>query len=124
VALKILIVEDNTDSRDLLNYYFSSQGFKVVTATNGAQGFMMAQAEKPDIIITDIFIPVAGGLEMIKQVQLHPEIAAIPIVIYTAQTMEAAQKAIQAGALKAFYKPIDLNDMIQYIKAVLHNSPN
>jgi CheY-like chemotaxis protein len=122
LSFKILIVEDNTDSRNLLNHYLSSKGFRVVTANNGAEGFTMAQAEKPDLIISDIFMPIAGGVEMIRQIRLEPEIANTPIVLYTAQTWGSAENAIQAGANKAFYKPIDLEEMSQYIITVLNTS--
>jgi CheY-like chemotaxis protein len=122
VSFKILIVEDHTDSRNLLNHYLSSKGFRVLTARDGAEGFTMAQAEKPDLIISDIFMPIAGGVEMIRQIRMEPEIANTPIVLYTAQTRGSAENAIQAGANKAFYKPVDLEEMVQYITTVLNTS--
>jgi CheY-like chemotaxis protein len=121
VSFKILIVEDNRDSRNLLNYYLLGKGFCVVTAQNGAEGFILAQTEKPDLIISDIFMPVTSGIEMIRKIRLQPEIAGIPIVLYTAQTRESAENAILAGACKAFYKPVDLEEMVQYITTVLNN---
>jgi CheY-like chemotaxis protein len=117
VFFKILVIEDNTDSRNLLNYWLSGKGFTVVTANNGAEGLTLARAEKPDLIITDLFMPIVGGVEMIRQIRSEPEIANIPIVLYTAQILESVEKAIQAGANKAFYKPVDLDELIQYIAA-------
>jgi CheY-like chemotaxis protein len=122
MSFKILIVEDNTDSRYLLDQYLSCKGFRVLTARNGAEGLTMALTEKPDLIISDIFMPMAGGVEMIRQIRLEPEIANTPIVLYTAQTQGSAENAIQAGANKAFYKPIDLEEMSQYISTVLNTS--
>jgi CheY-like chemotaxis protein len=122
VSFKILVIEDNTDSRNLLNFWLSGKGFAVVTASDGAEGLTLARAEKPDFIITDIFMPVVGGVEMIRQIRSEPEIAHIPIVLYTAQILESVEKGIQAGACKAFYKPVDLDELIQYITMVLNNS--
>jgi CheY-like chemotaxis protein len=121
VSFNILIVEDNTDSRNLLHFCLTSKGFNAVTANNGAEGLNMVQAEKPDLIITDLTMPNGSGVEMIRQIRSNPETANIPIVIYTAQVLESAEKAIQAGASKAFYKPTDLDEMIQYITAFLNN---
>jgi CheY-like chemotaxis protein len=66
VSFKILIVEDHTDSRNLLNHCLLSKGFRVLTAMNGAEGLTIALSEKPALIISDIFMPIAGGVEMIK----------------------------------------------------------
>jgi CheY-like chemotaxis protein len=122
VSFKILIVEDNSDSRNLLNLCLSNKGFHIVTANNGTEGLSLAQAEKPDLIITDIFMPITGGVEMIRQIRAEPELALTPIVLYTAQILESVENAIQAGANKAFYKPLDIDEMIQYISVILNNS--
>jgi two-component system, OmpR family, alkaline phosphatase synthesis response regulator PhoP len=115
VSLKILVVEDNADSRNLLHFYFTSQGYQVVTACDGTEGLYMTKAEKPDVIITDLTMPNLDGVEMIKQVRSEAETSLIPVVVYTAFGSELTEAAIQAGANKAYSKPFDLDEMVQFI---------
>jgi CheY-like chemotaxis protein len=115
VSNKILIVEDNTDSRNLLHHLFTGKKYGVSTAVDGAEGFYMAKAEKPDLIITDLMMPNVDGVDLIKQLRAEPETADIPIVIYTAFGLgETAQEALNAGANRLFSKPFDLDDLIQF----------
>jgi CheY-like chemotaxis protein len=116
---KILVVEDNTDSRNLLHFYFTSQGYNVVTAGDGTEGLYMTKAEKPDVIITDLTMPNLDGVEMIKQLRAEPETSQVAIVVYTAFGSDLTESAMQAGANKAFSKPFDLDDMVQFIGDLL-----
>jgi CheY-like chemotaxis protein len=115
VSLKILVVEDNLDSRNLLHFFLITKGHEVNTSVDGAEGLYMAKAEKPDLIITDLTMPNLDGIEMIKQIRNEPLTADIPIVIYTAFGSESAALALQAGANKTFDKPFDLDNLIQYV---------
>jgi CheY-like chemotaxis protein len=79
----------------------------------------MAKVEKPDLIITDLMMPNVDGIELIKRVRAEEAIANVPILIYTAYSTETIAPAIEAGANKSFYKPVDLDDMLLYIKELL-----
>jgi CheY-like chemotaxis protein len=120
LAFKILIVEDQTDSRDLLLYYFTTRGFRVVTASDGSEGFNVVRAEKPDLIITDLTMPKVGGVEMIKQIRSEPENASLPIVVYTAYGKGFIESALQAGANKVFSKPVNLEKLAQSVNEFLN----
>jgi CheY-like chemotaxis protein len=119
MSFKILIVEDNPDSRNLLHFLLTTKGFNASTAVDGAEGFYMAKVEKPDLIITDLTMPNVDGIELVKQIRAEPEIADIPILVYTAYSMDTVEPAIQAGANKSFYKPVDLDEMIAHINELL-----
>jgi CheY-like chemotaxis protein len=116
---KILVVEDNTDSRNLLHFYFTEKGYTVITAIDGAEGLYMTRAEKPDLIITDLTMPNLDGVEMISLIRAEPEIAGIPIAVYTAYGKELCQAAIQAGASQAFSKPFDLDNLNDFVSDLL-----
>ncbi|MEK6322287.1 MAG: response regulator [Acidobacteriota bacterium] len=66
---KILVVDDNLDTRELTHLHLTTEGFTVVAASDGREGLYMAGAELPDLIITDVSMPGLDGVEMVKQVQ-------------------------------------------------------
>jgi two-component system, cell cycle response regulator DivK len=119
MSFKVLIVEDNPDSRNLLHFLLTSKGFTVATAVDGAEGFYMAKVETPDLLITDLMMPNVDGTELIKQIRAEAEIAAMPILVYTAYSAEMLEIAIAAGANQTFYKPVDLDKMLEHIQELL-----
>src|SRR5205085_5988142 len=84
MAKKILIVEDNFDMREVLDLYFKTEGFDVVSACDGREGLYMARAAPPDLMITDLDIPNLDGISLIKELRMGPEFADIPIIVFTA----------------------------------------
>jgi CheY-like chemotaxis protein len=120
MPFKILVVEDKTDSRDLLQFFFTTRGFHVVTASDGAEGLHITQAEKPDLIITDLTMPNGSGVEMIKQIRSEPGIAHIPIGVYTAYGKDYIDSAIEVGANKVFSKPVNLEKLARFVTEFLN----
>jgi len=99
---KILLVEDNEMNRDMLSRRLVRNGFEVVVAVDGGQAVTMAAAEKPDLILMDMSLPVMDGLEATRQVKAAPETRSIPIIALTANALvEDREKALAAGATMA-----------------------
>ncbi|MBI3654254.1 MAG: response regulator [Acidobacteria bacterium] len=121
MSAKILIVEDNTDSRELLEIFLTTRGFQVLTAGSGSEGFYLAQATQPDVIITDLTMPNGSGLEMIKQIRATQETAHIPIAIYTAYSKSFIASALEAGANKIFSKPVNLEKLARFAAETLNH---
>ena len=119
---KLLIVEDNTDTRDLLHHYFTNAGFTVVTGVHGGEGIYMAKAEKPDLILTDISMPTMDGIDMIRQIRADTETAEIPVLVFTAYGSSTTEEAIDAGATQAFYKPFDFDELTKIVRAMVGKS--
>jgi CheY-like chemotaxis protein len=115
IHFKILVVEDNADSRELLHFLLLSKGFNVSTAVDGVEGLYMAKVEKPDLIITDLTMPNMDGIDLSKNIRSEPEISAVPIFVYTSSGSESTEPAIRAGVNKVFYKPVDIEKMIDFI---------
>jgi two-component system alkaline phosphatase synthesis response regulator PhoP len=67
MPLKILVVEDNTDTRLALHHYFKNAGYEIHTAVDGEEGLYMAKSELPDLIITDIAMPKLDGMDYDKE---------------------------------------------------------
>jgi DNA-binding response OmpR family regulator len=122
MSLNILIVEDNQDTRDIMRVYFTFSEFKVLTAVDGNEGFRKAKTEHPHLIITDLSMPKLDGVEMIKQLHNDSETAGIPILIFTAKGSGIATDGLNAGALKAFYKPLDFDALVDEVKTLLEST--
>ncbi|MFN7928117.1 MAG: response regulator [Blastocatellia bacterium] len=117
---KILLVEDNEMNRDMLSRRLSRQGFEVVIAVDGAAGVAQAQAERPDLILMDMSLPVIDGWEATQQVRANVSTAHIPVIALTAHAMAGdREKALAAGCDDYDTKPIELPRLLEKINALL-----
>lgn len=121
---KILVVEDNLDTRELIHLQLTTEGFNVVIAANGREGVYMAGAEHPDLIITDIQMPELSGLAMITQLREQPQFENIPILVLTAFGDVEIDAAIRAGANRAMNKPVLLEALTDEVREMLAESGN
>src|SRR5829696_4546826 len=105
---KILIVEDNELNRDMLSRRLIRRGYEVVTAVDGATGMSSAAAEKPDIILMDMGLPVIDGWEATRRLKADPQTNAIPVIGLTAHAMsDDRDKALANGCDDYDTKPIE-----------------
>jgi CheY-like chemotaxis protein len=82
----ILIVEDEPDEVSYLNALFEDNGFGVITAVNGQDGFERAKSQHPDLITLDISMPEESGVRMFRDLQNDPTTSGIPVIIITGIT--------------------------------------
>jgi len=87
--------------RELFHLYFTTIGFAVVTASDGLEGLYQARAERPDVVITDVFMPGLNGFEFIRELRADPELKDLTIIALTAGTQENRDEALKAGADRA-----------------------
>lgn len=119
--IKILLVEDNVDNRDMLLRRLERKGFSVVLAVDGQDGVNKAREETPDIILMDMSLPVIDGWEATKQIKSDAAIANIPVIALTAHAMSGdREKALAAGCNEYDTKPIDLARLLGKIEALLN----
>lgn len=117
---KILLVEDNEMNRDMLSRRLEKRGYTVVLAVDGAAGIAQAKAEKPDLILMDMSLPVIDGWEATKQIRADAEIAATPIIALTAHAMSSdREKCLQAGCDDFDTKPVELPRLLSKIEEML-----
>ena len=120
---KILLVEDNEMNRDMLSRRLERRGYKIVMATDGAEGVAMAKAEQPALILLDMSLPIVDGWEAARQLKAAPETRAIPIIALTAHAMAGdREKALEAGCNDYDTKPIELPRLLEKISALLPGS--
>jgi two-component system cell cycle response regulator DivK len=120
---KILIVEDNEMNRDMLSRRLARRGYAVVTAVDGEQGLVAAEAERPDLILMDMSLPVMDGWEATRRLKAESATQAIPVIGLTAHAMTGDRdKAMAAGCDDYDTKPVELPRLLEKIEALLGRS--
>jgi CheY-like chemotaxis protein len=121
---RVLYVEDNDDNVYMLKLRLELEdGFEVLVAGDGAAGVAMAAAERPDLVLMDLNLPVVDGWEATRRLKADPGTRDIPIVALTAHAMAGdREKALAAGCDGFDTKPIDLERLLGKIRAVLERS--
>jgi CheY-like chemotaxis protein len=120
---KILIVEDNEMNRDMLSRRLARRGYSVVTAVDGEQGLVAAEAERPDLILMDMSLPVMDGWEATRRLKAESTTQAIPVIGLTAHAMAGDRdKAMAAGCDDYDTKPVELPRLLEKIEALLGRS--
>ena len=118
--MKILLVEDNEDNRDMLSRRLARRGYEVIIAEDGARGVAIAMSDKPDLILMDMSLPVIDGWEATRQIKATPEISRIPIIALTAHAMAGDRdKALASGCDDYDTKPIELQRLLRKMETLL-----
>jgi two-component system, cell cycle response regulator DivK len=120
--LKILLAEDDGDLRALYGYMLAAAGYKVNAVRNGLEAFAEMQVNRPDVLVTDIAMPVLSGLDLIVAVRLNDELADLPVVAITSFGEDICELARTAGATDAIDKPTELERMREVVDAAVSRS--
>ncbi|MEE8598937.1 MAG: response regulator [Dehalococcoidales bacterium] len=111
---KILIVEDDPKNQKLFRDILEKVGYKTILASDGEQGVQLAQAERPDLILMDIQLPVKDGLTATREIKENPETSHIPVWALTAMAMKGDEELVQAAGCDAYIsKPVQLTNLIE-----------
>jgi len=114
---RILLVEDNDLSRDMLSRRLARRGYEVLLAVDGAQAVEVARAERPDVILMDLSLPVMDGWEATRRIKHAPETHAIPVIALTAHAMASdAAQAREAGCDDVDTKPVELERLLEKVE--------
>lgn len=116
----VLVVEDNEDFSHFLSQELGRIYNKVLTAKDGIEGAMMAEAENPDIIVSDVMMPRMNGTDMCRRIKENIETSHIPIILLTAwSTDEGRAEGYKAGADAYIAKPFDMEVLLARISNLL-----
>ena len=114
----ILIVDDESDIRELLKYNLQKDGFSVSTARNGTEAIVKAD-QKPDLIILDVMMPELDGWDVARQLKKKNSTSAIPIIFLTAKSTEADEVlGLELGAYDYIIKPISIPKLLARVRNV------
>lgn len=116
----ILIVEDNEMNRDMLSRRLKRKGYDISIAVDGQEGIDMMRADKPDLVLMDMGLPVMDGWTATSTAKADDDLKSIPIIALTAHALEQDRiKAMDAGADDFDTKPVNLNRLLEKISALL-----
>ena len=116
----ILVVDDEQDLLDLIEYNLRHEGFDVLKAENGQDGIRIAREHRPALLLLDIMMPQMDGIEVCDKMREDPELKSIPIIFLTARSDEKTEiEGLNKGADDFITKPISTSKLISRIKAVL-----
>lgn len=117
---KIVLVEDDVDLHALLKYNLEKEGFQLVGSHTGKGVVELCAREKPDLIILDIMLPDADGLDICKRLRSRAETQAIPLIFITARASETDRiVGLELGANDYIVKPFFVREVIARIKVQL-----
>ena len=119
--IRVLYVEDNDDNVYMLKMRLELlDDFEVLVAENGEIGCAKAIAEKPDVIVMDLELPVVDGWEATRRLKKNPETRDIPVIALSAHALAGSrEKALAAGCNEFDTKPVDFDRLVTNIRRVL-----
>jgi two-component system alkaline phosphatase synthesis response regulator PhoP len=116
----ILVVDDEKDLLDLIEYNLKKEGFDVLKAENGEEGIAVAKEKNPDLVLLDIMMPKMDGMQAVEEMRKDDQLKNIPIIFLTARSDEKTEvEGLNKGGDDYITKPISTTKLISRIKAVL-----
>lgn len=121
---KILIVDDDQDTRQLLKIRLAAAGYETAFAADAVTAIAAVRKEQPDLILLDMGLPGGDGVVVMERLKTFPALAHIPVVVVSAREQSSTQtRATDAGAQAYVQKPIDNEELLAAISSALGTSP-
>ena len=117
MSKRILIVEDQEDLRAILRDFLKASGYETVEAVDGGEGVDRARADRPDLILMDIQLPVLDGYEATRQIKADPSLKATPVIAVSSFAMKGDEEKARASGCDGYvtkpYSPVKLLRVIR-----------
>jgi DNA-binding response OmpR family regulator len=114
--LNVLIIDDESSLREFYALGLRLEGCTVRTAENGAEGLMLADEERPDVIVLDLMMPGLNGFEVCDKLRQKPDCASTAIIVVSAKSYKSdIDKAMELGADAYLVKPFDIHDLFRVV---------
>jgi DNA-binding response OmpR family regulator len=124
MAKKILVVDDDHDTREMLCLSFRAAGYQTDSAGNGAEGMKKARSFSPDLIILDLMLPEMDGFIICEELRREPATSTVPIIMLTAMPGELARVVgLAAGATEYINKPFETQQLLRRVHRHLSVPP-
>lgn len=114
---KVLVCDDDVDILDMTGMLLEFAGFRVITQINSRKMIDQAIAERPDVMLIDIWMPLPGD-QLTKEIKLTPQLAKIPVILFSA-AVDGRIIAKEAGADHFIEKPFDVDNLAAIINSVI-----
>jgi CheY-like chemotaxis protein len=120
---RILLVEDNDFSRDMMSRRLRKRGFEILLACDGYEAIQQGLSQQPDLILMDLSLPMMDGWNASSQLKQMPETRSIPIIALTANAMQGdRERALKAGCDNYIAKPVKLDELLAMMRQYLPDS--
>lgn len=117
---RILIADDEPHIRRLVSFTLGKSGYEVIEACDGGEAVSRARAEKPDLILMDVMMPVMTGFDAVRALKQDPETADIPVVMLSAKSQRTeVAEGLDCGATEYICKPFTPKDLVQRVGEIL-----
>lgn len=117
---RILVIEDEGDILEALQYTLNREGYRVTGARDGEEGLARARTDFPDLILLDLMLPKMDGMEICRRVKGDPALRTIPVIMVTAKgEVDDVVAGLEAGADDYIAKPFSNKELLARIKAVI-----
>ena len=121
----VLVADDEEDIRALVAFRLERSGYEVITAADGAEALTLATTRLPDLIVLDMMMPKATGLEVTRSLRGQDSTKEIPVILLTARAQEAdVASGFEAGADDYVKKPFSPMDLQQRVQSLLERKPS
>lgn len=116
MAKKVLILDDDLHMVHILSYKLRQEGYEVLTAHNGRDGYQIACREKPDLVVTDFQMPIMSGFEMAMKLRENPDTAELPLIMLTARGHKILPSELAKTNIRSLMaKPFSARELVQNV---------
>jgi DNA-binding response OmpR family regulator len=120
---KVVIVDDDRDTREMLTLALDLEGFDVASAANGLRLLSSLHVDRPDVILLDVVMSWIDGYELCRSVKKNEEFRDIPVIFVSARKgPEDLQRGVEAGASDYFTKPVDIDRLLARLRELVKPS--
>jgi two-component system cell cycle response regulator DivK len=120
MSKRILVVEDQKDNRQVLRILLTNAGYEMIESTTGEEALAAVAAQRPDLILMDIQLPVMDGYETTRRIRANPDHKTIPIIAVTSYALSGDQaKAMAAGCDGYVTKPFSPRALLAKVREYL-----
>ncbi len=117
MSKRVLVVEDQEDSMQIMNDMLSSAGYEVIKAVTGDEGVAMAESHVPDLILMDVMLPGLDGYEATRRIKDNAALRHIPVIAVTSYALDGEEsKAEEAGCDAYFSKPVSPRALLAMVR--------
>lgn len=120
---KILLVDDEPDFLSVIRMRLSNEGYQVICASHGKDALDKIKIRRPDIIISDVMMPVMDGVDFFQEIKTDPETKDIPFIVITVK--DKLQESFKAVGIDDFVaKPFEIDELLGKIRKILGETPS
>jgi CheY-like chemotaxis protein len=118
-AFSVLVVDDDPSIRRMIIAALRREGYTFLEAPNGREALDLMRAERPDVVVLDLMMPVLSGWDVLKERQTDPELSRIPVIVVSANRDPEVATAVNSGICAFLPKPFDISALSALVRSCI-----